>query len=100
MKILVTGGAGFIGSHLAKALLKRGDEVVVVDNFDPFYDARVKRMNVDQFKAGFKVEEGDITDVGFMKKVFKENNIDKVVHLAALASPPVSMKDPLNYANV
>jgi len=102
MKVLVTGGAGFIGYHLVKALLSRRDEVVVVDNFDPFYDVRVKRMNVDQFKnfPSFKVEEGDITDISFMKKVFKSNSVEKVIHLAALASPPVSMKDPLNYANV
>jgi len=79
MKILVTGGAGFIGSHLTKALLKRGDKVIVVDNFDPLYSVRVKKMNVSPFK---------------------KHQIDKIVHLAALASPPISMKEPLDYAHV
>jgi len=102
MKILVTGGAGFIGYHLTKALLDRGDEVLSIDNLDPFYDVRVKEMNIKAFenKPSFVFKKGDIVDKAFINKIFEKGSIDKVVHLAALASPPVSMKYPLNYAYV
>lgn len=102
MKILVTGGAGFIGSHLTKALLRRGDEVIVVDNFDPLYSVRVKKMNVSPFKKDkkFTLIKGDISDSKLLDKVFRKYKVDKIVHLAALASPPISMKEPLDYAHV
>lgn len=102
MKILVTGGAGFIGSHLSKALLDRGDEVVVIDNFNDFYDVRVKEMNVAMFKENpkFSLERGDITDFPFLEKVFSKHKIDKIMHLAAYAGVPHSIKEPRLYTYV
>ena len=64
MKVLVTGAAGFIGSHVAEQLVSRGDEVVIVDSFDPFYDPAVKRRNITSLLASGKAElvEADIRD--------------------------------------
>lgn len=85
-KYLVTGGAGFIGSNIAEALLSRGDEVRVLDNLSTGY-----RHNVDDFDVEFV--EGDITDASAVAKAVK--GVDFVYHQAALASVPRSVKDPL-----
>ena len=85
--ILITGGAGFIGSHFAERLLDRGDAVVALDNFDPFYDPAVKRRNVAAAgaRAGYRLVEGDIRDEALLDALFTEHRFSAVVHLAARA---------------
>lgn len=110
MKLLVTGGAGFIGSHLVEALLRRGDQVVILDNFNDFYDPAIKRRNVGEIErtaqevgAGpdaLKLVEGDIRDAELVGKLFAEGDFDVVVHLAAMAGVRPSLKDPLHYQDV
>ncbi len=132
--ILVTGGAGFIGSYIARALLYRGDNVVSIDNFHEYYPRKAKEFNLDlvrlwcnqkvenaalgeitpvferlsQYydwqektkKGEFKFYEGDIRDVGVVKKIFTGNKIDKVVHLAAMAGVDLSISEPHLYTDV
>jgi len=102
MKILVTGGAGFIGSHLCEALLARGEQVVALDNFDPFYDPQVKRANLAGCLASplFTLVEGDIRDIEKVGEVFADGDFDIIVHLAAKAGVRPSMEDPLAYQDV
>ena len=98
---LVTGGAGFIGSHLVGKLIERGDEVVCLDNFNDFYDPAIKRKNVSEFAADslFTLMEGDILDVAFLDEVF-QNSFDVVVHLAAYAGVRPSIENPALYQRV
>lgn len=102
MKILVTGGAGFIGSHLTKALIDRGDQVVIVDNFNDYYEPQLKedRLKTILKKYKFKLYRGDIRDMALLEKIFKKEKIDKVVHLAAMAGVRNSLKNPLLYEEV
>lgn len=97
MKILVTGGAGFIGFHVAKALLERGDEVVVVDTLSDYYDVQLKKDRLAQIKDQIRFYQVDIADFESLKKVFEENNFDKVCHLAAQAGVRHSLKNPFIY---
>ncbi len=101
-RVLVTGGAGFIGSHLARKLIDRGDEVVIIDNFNDYYDVQLKRDRIDKFLKGysFKLYKGDIRDKKFCKKMFENEKIDKIVHLAAMAGVRNSLKAPLLYEDV
>ena len=99
MKVLVTGGAGFIGSHLCEALLARGDEVTVLDNFNDFYDPAIKRGNA-ALLTGARIVEGDIRDEELVNQLFEEGSFDAVVHLAAMAGVRPSLKDPLLYQDV
>ena len=101
MRILVTGGAGFIGSHLVEKLIDRGDEVVCLDNFNDFYDPAIKRKNVGEFAGSglFTLEEGDILDAAFLDGVF-QNSFDVVVHLAAYAGVRPSIENPALYSRV
>ena len=90
MSILVLGGAGYIGSHMVKRLIEKGEEPVVVDNLVTGH-----RQAVDQ-KAKFY--EGDLADQTFMRTVFHENpDIDVVIHFGAYSLVPESMKKPLMY---
>src|SRR5262245_17696990 len=100
--VLVTGGAGFIGSHLVEALLGEGRDVVVLDNFDTFYDPEVKRRNIGAFasRPGFHLVEGDIRDVKGVERLFAAHPIDVVVHLAARAGVRPSIEQPLLYSDV
>jgi len=98
-RILVTGGAGFIGSHLVEKLLERGDEVVVIDNFNDFYDPAIKRQNASEL-SGAEIVEADIRDEGAVAELFAKNKFDVVVHLAAMAGVRPSLLDPLHYQDV
>jgi UDP-glucuronate 4-epimerase len=99
MKVLVTGGAGFIGSHLCDHLLARGDEVTILDNFNDFYDPAIKRGNLSTLADACLVE-GDIRDAALVQRVFEEGQFDGVVHLAAMAGVRPSLEDPLLYEDV
>ena len=101
-KVLVTGGAGFIGSHLVERLLKEGREVVVIDNFNTFYDPQIKRSNVESYSASSKcqVVEGDIRNIDDLEKTFEKGPFDAIVHLAAMAGVRPSLEDPSLYVDV
>ena len=104
LKVLITGGAGFIGSATAKALMDRGDTPVLIDNFNDYYDPRLKEARIKKFlkdyKGKFQLYRGDIRDVVFLERVFKRERPDKVVHLAAMAGVRNSLKNPALYAEV
>ena len=101
-KILVTGGAGFIGSVLTKTLAERGSEVVMIDNFNDYYDPQLKEARIKKFLKGckFKLYRGDIRDEKLIEKFFKKERPDKVVHLAAMAGVRNSLLNPKLYADV
>jgi len=101
MKALVTGAAGFIGSHLCERLLAGGQAVLAVDNFDDFYDPAVKRKNIAEClkNKNFELVEADIRDSGAMDKAVG-SNIDIIVHLAARAGVRPSIAQPVLYADV
>ncbi|AFV10517.1 UDP-glucuronate 5'-epimerase [Thermacetogenium phaeum DSM 12270] len=98
---LVTGGAGFIGSHLVDRLLAEGWQVTVVDNFDPFYDPEIKRKNIaPHFDYGsYKLVEVDIRDLGALREQLT-GEYDVIVHLAAKAGVRPSIRDPIGYQDV
>jgi len=93
-RILVTGGAGFIGSHVCERLLARGEELVVLDNFNDFYDPLLKRQNAELLSAA-RIVTGDIRDADLVAQLFDEGNFDAVIHLAAMAGVRPSLQDPL-----
>lgn len=100
---LVTGGAGFIGSHLVDKLLAEGGwQVTVVDNFNDFYSPETKRANIAQHEgnSALDVVEADITDVDTLREIFGSQKFDVVVHLAAYAGVRPSLLDPRLYAEV
>lgn len=101
-RYLVTGAAGFIGSSLVDALVARGDEVVGVDSFDPFYEPSVKRANISGALASgrFRLVEGDIRDRALLESILAEGAFDCVVHLAARAGVRPSIDDPMLYQSV
>ena len=102
MTILVTGGAGFIGSHLVERLLTEGHRVICLDNFDPFYDPALKHRNLSQAlrDSRFRLVAGDLRDEGLIGKLFQEEKIEFVAHLAARAGVRPSVQDPALYADV
>lgn len=93
---LVTGAAGFIGSSVTDALLKRGDRVIGVDNFNDYYSPIRKRKNVEPFAVNdhFSLFECDFSDAAALKKVFEETDIEAVIHLGAMANVRHSVKYP------
>jgi len=97
--VLVTGGAGFIGSHLTHRLLGRGDRVTVLDDFNDFYDPQRKWANIAPFKdrSDYDLVEGDIRDAELVDRLFREGKFDQVVHLAARAGVRPSLKEPILY---
>ena len=101
-RILVTGGAGFIGSHLCERLLARGDAVQVLDNLDPFYDPALKQKNLALLTAAggerFSFQLGDIRDARTCQQALR--GCDGVIHLAALAGVRPSIADPVRYMDV
>ena len=78
VKVLLTGGAGFIGSHVATALAARGDAVTVLDNFNDFYDPAIKRANAREL-VGATIVAGDIRDAGLVSRLFSEGGFDAVI---------------------
>jgi len=104
-RVLVTGGAGFIGSHLCQRLLQEGYEVVCLDNFDAYYDPAIKRRNLEEIKAskgaqGFQLVEGDIRNKGLVDDLFRRSSFDLIIHLAARAGVRPSIEQPLLYEEV
>ena len=99
MKILITGGAGFIGSHLAESLLKEGHKIVVIDNFNNYYDPQFKERNIENAKnhENYTLYRGDITDINLLKNIFSTHKFDKIVHLAASAGVRYSLQNPQIY---
>lgn len=97
MKIVVTGGAGFIGSHLVRHLLDDGHEVAVIDNFTDFYDPAIKRANVASFGGRARIIEENIEDFDAMQSVLAEGQYDTIVHLAARAGVRPSIENPKGY---
>ena len=104
MKILVTGAAGFIGSHTAKFLCERGDSVVGIDCINDYYSPKVKKHNISELEKNypdnFLFYTGDILDQKFLENFFSENKFDKVCHLAARAGVRPSIEDPFLYEEV
>jgi len=102
MKILITGGAGFIGSAVAKKLMDRKDKVVIIDNFNDYYDPSLKEDRIKIFLKGykFKLYRGDIRDAKLLEKIFRTEKIDKIIHLAAMAGVRNSIINPHIYADV
>jgi UDP-glucuronate 4-epimerase len=97
--ILVTGAAGFIGSHLTRRLLERGDRITVLDDFNDFYDPARKRANIAPFldDPAYQLVEGDIRDESLVDGLFRDNGFDGVVHLAARAGVRPSLQEPILY---
>lgn len=104
MKILVTGGAGFIGSAVTKRLLERGDQVVILDNFNDYYNPQLKedriKIFLKDFQGKFPLYRGDIRDQEFLTTVFEKERPDKVIHLAAMAGVRYSLDHPELFAEV
>ena len=95
MQVLVTGGAGFIGSHVAEALLRRGDSLRIVDNFNSFYDTALKWRNIEAIRqtGRFDLIEGDLLDAGIRQRALQ--GCDAVIHLAAWAGVRPSIEMPV-----
>ena len=102
MKILVTGAAGFIGSHVAQRLLQRGDEVVGLDNFAPNYQRARKEANLKEYAAHdrFTFVEADIRDAQAMRDLFEAQKFDRVMHLAAMGNVRYSIEHAPEYTAV
>src|SRR5437764_14435335 len=102
MRYLVTGGAGFIGSHLCEALLARGDEVVNVDTVNDYYSPARKRRNIAAAleQPGYTLVEADIRDDAALDAAFARHRPDKVAHVAAMGSIPYSVRMPKLYEEV
>jgi len=99
MKVLVTGAAGFIGSHVSQLLLARGDHVVGLDNLNDYYDPQLKLDRLARLtpQAGFEFVMLDVADRSGMEKLFAEAKVDRVVHLAAQAGVRYSLQNPQAY---
>ena len=102
MAYLITGGAGFVGSHVAEKLLQRGETVVVIDNFNDYYDPAIKRRNIDRLNPyeKFSLVEDDIRNVERVNQLFTEHNITHVAHLAAMAGVRASVDQTQLYIDV
>jgi UDP-glucuronate 4-epimerase len=98
----ITGGAGFIGSTLTKRLLSEGNKVVTIDNFCDYYDVSLKENNISEFLSNpnYKLYRGDIRNREDIKTIIDENNIDVIIHLAAMAGVRPSIENPLLYQEV
>jgi len=97
MRILVTGGAGFIGSHLVERLLAAGHEVSILDDFNDFYDPQIKRANIAAFADQIQVHEIDLRDGASVSALFHREKFDAIAHLAARAGVRPSISHPQLY---
>lgn len=102
MRILITGCAGFIGSSLCESLLADGNEIIGIDNFDPFYDKSIKVRNLESFinQPKFQFVECDILDGDKLNVLFSNNRFDTIIHLAAKAGVRPSILNPVDYEHV
>lgn len=101
MKVLVTGAAGFIGSRLSRALLERGDNVVGLDNFDPYYDIALKVRHLSALDSSrFRLVRGDLRDAPLLRTLFEAEGFEAVAHIGALAAVRYSVEFPLVYGQV
>jgi UDP-glucuronate 4-epimerase len=101
-KVLVTGGAGFIGSHIAKALLDRGDDVVIIDEMNNYYDVQIKRDSLFMLQEQYdddrlKVYYGDVCNITLMRQIFEIEKPRWICHMAARAGVRKSISDPFVY---
>ena len=99
MRILVTGAAGFIGAHTAKALLARGDEVVGIDNFNPYYDLALKRARLDELENNprFEFQSIDLVEKKSLNDLYTRVKPDRIIHLAAQPGVRYSLENPQAY---
>ena len=99
MKFLVTGAAGFIGFHTAKALLDRGDEVIGLDNVNAYYDVNLKEARLAQLTSrdGFSFTKGDLANKATIDQLFDKHEPERVIHLAAQAGVRYSLTNPGEY---
>lgn len=102
MSVLVTGGAGFIGSHVAERLAQQGERVVVLDNFNDYYDPALKRANADHLRQyeAITVIEGDVRDADLLARIYKGYGVRKVAHMAAMAGVRSSVDQVELYMSV
>src|SRR6185436_7579209 len=101
MKILVTGAAGFIGSHVAQRLLARGDTVVGIDNLNDYYDVSLKEARLARLRGldGFTFTRMDVSDRPATAALFERGQFDRVIHLAAQAGVRYSIANPAAYVD-
>lgn len=94
--VLITGGAGFIGSHIACALLEAGHRVTIIDNLDDYYDVRLKRRNLEEIKRSGDLHfiQGDIRDPDLLNAIIRDGEVDTIFHEAAQAGVRISVEDP------
>jgi len=102
MKILITGIAGFIGSNLGERLISEGHTIIGIDNFDPFYDRKIKEKNIASLcqTSKFSFYEADIRDKSFLNSIFASERPEIIIHLAAKAGVRPSIQNPVDYYDV
>jgi len=99
MRILVTGGAGFIGSHLVESLLNDGHDIAIIDDFNDYYDPEIKRANISAFEKDVRVHEIDLRSGQNVASLFRNEKVDAIFHLAARAGVRPSIQRPQLYCD-